>query len=388
MNMEFRQMSNVTHPSPARFGILASTLFLLAAGVALSACQEQTARAPEPVRPVKVVKVEPSAATRQVVLSGSVKARTEAGLGFRVAGKIVERLVNVGDHVAPGTVLARLDTNDLDLALRNAEAAVASAASRRDVADKALARNQALFAKGFIARSVLDQQQLEFDQADAALASATSARDQARNQAAYSELKADAAGIVTEVRAEVGQVVGAGAPVVVVARDGDKEVAIAVPENEIRHFAAGDKLAARFWADDTIALTGTVREVSGSADPTSRTFAVRVSLPADPRVRLGMTATLSAEVPVDDSGIVMPLAALSQRDGKPVVWVVDPAKQTVVPRFVQTTAFAPGGVRISDGLVAGDLVVTAGTQFMTPDKKVRIPDAAATASAAATIAAR
>jgi membrane fusion protein, multidrug efflux system len=193
---------------------------------------------------------------------------------------------------------------------------------------------------------------------------------------------------VTEIRAEVGQVVAAGAAVVLVARDGAKEVAIAVPENEIRHFTVGDKLAARFWADDAIALTGVVREVSGSADQASRTFAVRVSLPEDARVRLGMTATLSADVPVDGSAIVMPLAALSERDGKPIVWVVDPANQTVAPRNVETESFAPGGVRIAQGLAAGELVVTAGTQFMTPDKKVRIADAPAAAAAAATVATR
>src|SRR6185436_18716913 len=132
----------------------------------------------------------------------------------RVPGKIVERLVDVGDHVEPGEVLARLDTDDLDLALRNAEAAVASAISRLDVAEKALGRYKTLLAEGFIAQSVLDQRQLEFDQASAAVDSAISTRDQARNQAAYSELKADAAGVVTEIRAEVGQVIDAGAPVV------------------------------------------------------------------------------------------------------------------------------------------------------------------------------
>ena len=296
-------------------------------------------------------------------------------------GKIVERLVDVGDHVEPGEVLARLDTNDLDLALRNAEAAVSSARSRLDVAEKALGRYKSLLAKGFIAQSVLDQRQLEFDEASAALDSAISTRDQARNQAAYSELKADAAGIVTEIRAEGGQVVTAGAPVVVVARDDDKEVAIAVPENEIRHFAVGDQFAVRFWADDAIALTGTVREVSGSADQTSRTFAVRVSLPEDPRVRLGMTATISADVPVSGGAIVVPLAALSERDGKPIVWVVDPASQTVAPRYVETRSFVADGVRISAGLASGELVVSAGTQFMTPDKKVRIADSVLPATA-------
>jgi RND family efflux transporter MFP subunit len=341
------------------------------------------------VRPVKVVKVEPNAATRQIVLSGAVKARTEAAIGFRVPGKIVARLVNVGDHVGPGTVLARLDTNDLDLALRNAEAAVGSAEARRDVAEKALQRNKTLLAKGFIAQSVLEQRQMEFDQADAAVESAISTRDQSKNQAAYSELKADAAGIVTEIRGEVGQVVAAGTPVAVVARDGDMEAAIAVPENEIRHFAVGNKLAAHFWADDAVALTGVVREISGSADPTSRTFAVRVSIPEDKRVRLGMTAMLTADVPVDGGGIVMPLAALSERDGKPIVWVVDPARQTVEPRTVATRSFAAGGVRIAEGLAPGELVVTAGTQFMTPDKKVRIADALASpGTATATVAAR
>jgi RND family efflux transporter MFP subunit len=215
-----------------------------------------------------------------------------------------------------------------------------------------------------------------------------SARDQAGNQAGYSELKADAAGVVTNIRAEVGQVVSAGAAVVDVARDGEKEVAIAVPENEIRFFKPGDKLAAHFWADDTVALTGVVREVSGSADQTSRTFAVRVSLPDDPRIRLGMTATISDDVPTETGGIVMPLSALSERDGKPVVWVVDPNTATVAPRAVETQAFAPDGVRIAEGLSPGDLVVTAGTQFMTPDKKVRIADPALTGDGKSTVATR
>jgi RND family efflux transporter MFP subunit len=382
-------MSNVTHTASSRLRFVAPALVALTAALLLSACTDKTVRAPDPVRPVKVMKVEPSAATRQIVLSGSVKARTEAAIGFRVPGKIVARLVNVGDHVEPGTVLARLDTTDLDLAVRNAEAAVGSAEARRDVADKALQRNKTLLAKGFIAQSVLEERQMEFDQADAALESAISTRDQAKNQAAYSELKADAAGIVTEIRSEVGQVVAAGTPVAVVARDGAMEVAIAVPENEIRHFAVGNKLTAHFWADDAVALTGIVREISGSADPASRTFAVRVSIPEDSRVRLGMTAMLSADVPVSGGGIVMPLAALSERDGKPVVWVVDPASQTVAPRTVETRSFAADGVRIAEGLSPGELVVTAGTQFMTPDKKVRIADAVASAATAvATVAAR
>ena len=376
------------HRAIRRWSVIPSVALLVGAGLALSACQQQVVRAPEPVRPVRVMKVEASAATREIDFSGSVKARHEADLGFRVAGKIAERLVNVGDHVEPGTVLARLDTNDLDLALKSAEANVNSANARLEIAQMQLQRGKQLIGKSFITQSEVDQRQTEFNEAKAALDAAISARDEARNQAGYTDLKADAAGVVTNIRAEIGQVVSAGTPVVVMARDGEKEVAIAVPENEIRFFKPGDKLAAHFWADDTLALTGVVREVAGSADATSRTFAVRVSLPDDPRVRLGTTATLAANVPTESTGIVMPLTALSERDGKPVVWVVDPNNQTVTPRTVETQAFAPGGVRIAQGLAPGDLVVTAGTQFMTPDKKVRVADPAMTDDGKSTVAAR
>lgn len=375
-------MSQFSHFTSNRPRLLASAVLGVGLAFALSACTKETARAPAPVRPVKVVKIEPNATTRQIVFSGSVKARTDAGLGFRVAGKLVERLVDIGDHVEPGQLLAHLDTADLALAVRSAEANVGSAQSRRDVAEAALTRNQALFAKGFIAQSVLDGHQLEFDQAAAALNAAISARDEAVNQAAYSDLKADSAGIVTAVGANAGQVVGAGTPVLTVARDGEMEAAIAVPENEIRFFAAGNRMVAHFWADPAIALTGTVREVSSSADPVSRTFAVRVSLPADPRVRLGMTATLSATVAADGGDIVVPTASLTEREGEPIVWIVDPISQTVAPRNVETEGFAPDGIRIASGLRTGEFVVTAGTQFMTPGKKVRIADAPASGLAA------
>lgn len=340
--------------------------------VLLAACQEKQAEAPEPVRPVKVAKVAPRQDTRTISYSGSIRAKTEAGLGFRVGGKIVERNVDVGDRVEPGTVLARLDTADLALSLKSAEAALAGAQSQLAVAQSAYDRAQKLFASGFTSRSILDDRKLALDQAASGLDAARSARDQALNQNAYSELKSDIAGVVTAVNAEAGQVVAAGTAVVTVARDGDKEVAIAVPESEIRFFREGDRLSVRYWADPSIRQTGTVREIAGSADPTSRTFAIRVALPADPAVRLGMTAMLEAVVPVESGGIVVPLAALAERDGKPVVWVVDPASKTVSPREIVTASFAEDGVRVEKGLKPGEWIVTAGAQFMTSGKAVRL----------------
>jgi RND family efflux transporter MFP subunit len=344
----------------------------MAASLFLAACQEKQAEAPEPVRPVKIAKVEPRQDTRKISYSGSVRARTEADLAFRVGGKIIARPVDVGDRVEPGTVLAQLDTADLALGLKSADAALASATSQLAVTTSAYDRAKTLFARGFTSRSILDDRKLALDQAQSNLDAARSSRDQAVNQNAYSELKSDVAGVVTAVRAEAGQVVAAGSPVVTVARDGDKEVAIAVPESEIRFFHTGDKLGVRYWADPSIRQAGTVREIAGSADPTSRTFAIRVALPDDASVRLGMTALLEADVPTEAGGIVVPLAALTERDGESTVWIVDPATKTVEPRNVVTAAFAEDGIRITGGLKGGEWIVTAGSQFMTPGKAIRL----------------
>lgn len=343
---------------------------VLTAALLLSACEREQAAAPEPVRPVKAMRAEARATTRSVVYSGTVRARHEATLGFRVGGKIVERLVNVGERVAPGSVLARLDRSDLALSLSSANAALEATKSQLAVAQNAYDRASSLAAKGFAAQSTLDDRKLQLDQARSALDQAKSAQEQAAHQANYAELASDVAGVVTSVQAEAGQVVSAGAPVFVVARDGEKEVAVAVPENEIRHFHVGDRFAVRFWADPDLTRSGVAREIAGSADPTSRTFAIRVSLPDDPAIRLGETAAVTADIPVEAAGIEAPLSALAERDGKTVVWIVDPKSKTVSPREVIAAGFSGDGVRIVQGLEPGELVVTAGAQFMTPGKNV------------------
>ncbi len=353
--------------APRTFAVLALAL------LALSACKEEKkGDGGEPIRPVRALVVSNGSETRTLRYSGAVHARIETALGFRVPGKIVERLVDVGHKVEAGTVLARLDPTDLKLSLQTADANVAAARARVKVTEDARARARALNTKGFMADSNLDQADLAFDQAKAALEAAVHARDQAANQIDYADLKADADGIVTEIRADVGQVVAAGTPVVTLARDDEKEVAIAVPEQDVVHFRLDQTVSVRFWADRDLVQSGRVREIGGAADPASRTYAIRVSLPADDRVRLGMTATVEAEVPVSEGTIVVPVAALSGDPGHPRVWVVDRAAATVQPRDVTLGAVAPEGVRVLSGLASGDVVVTAGTQFLTPGRKVRL----------------
>ena len=354
----------------------------LATAFAVSGCRkEEKSDAGEQVRPVKTVTLTAGDLTRTIRYSGSVRARVETALGFRVPGKIVERRVDIGARVTTGQALARLDPTDLELALKTAEANVAAARSRVKVAEDSRARARALNTKGFVADASFDRAQLESDQAVAALEAAVSARDQAANQMGYADLLADAEGIVTDVRADVGQVVAAGTPVAVLARDGEKEVAIAVPEQDVVHFVRDQAVEVSFWADSRLRLEGRVREIAGSADPASRTYAIRVTLPADASVRLGMTATVEARVPVAAGSVVVPLAALAGTGASPRVWLLDTATATVTPRDVVLGPVTPGGIRILDGLKPGDRVVVAGVQFLTPGRKVAL--AAETSGAAA-----
>lgn len=358
-------------------------LLPLLIAVALSGCTAETAEVQEtPIRPVKVVEIAEATTTRALSYSGAVRARSETAAGFRVAGKIVERKADIGDRVKAGDVLARIDATDYALSQQSAEAALAAAERQVETADFAMKRAEQLLAQQVVAKAQVEQAQLAYRQAVASRDSAKATLAQAQNQVGYSLLKADRDGIVTAIHADAGQVVAAGSPVVTVAVDGEKEVAIAVPETDIFAFKPGVAVKVGLWSDDKLALSGTVREVSGSADPVSRTFAVRVSVPDDGRVLLGMTAMIEATADNGKPLFAVPLSALA-RDAanQPLVWTVDPSAETVHARPVAVADFGDTGVRISGGLKAGDLVVVAGTQFMAENLKVRLPDSAPQKSA-------
>jgi RND family efflux transporter MFP subunit len=356
---------------------------LIVAALGLAACsQEKAATVAEIIRPVKVVEIGEAQTTRQLDYSGSVRARVEMNLGFRVAGKVTERLVDIGQHVNAGDVLARIDPSDYELSVKSAQASLDAAERQVEIVDIAKKRAEQLYAKTFAPKSQLDQATLTYDQAVATRDSARSQLTQAQNQVQYADLKASKDGIVTTVSADVGQVVAAGTPVMTVAVDGEKEVLIAVPEMDIAGFRPGKEVKASFWSDDALTLEGKVREVAGSADAQSRTFAVRVSLPNDPRVLLGMTANVAATVGSKAQLVSIPLTAMAEKDGKQIVWTVDRASDTVHRRPIKVANFTADGVAVADGLKQGDVVVAAGTQFMTENLKVKLSsDAEQSASA-------
>jgi membrane fusion protein, multidrug efflux system len=346
----------------------------LAAVALLAGCKGEAAAPQETVRPVKVAVVAEAPSSRTLTYSGVVRSRIDSAMGFRVAGKIVERSVNVGDRVDVGQVIARLDETDLKLAETAAKAAVVSARSRRDVANDHLERAKVLLPKEIISQAAYDTRRNELEAAAAGLETAEAQLRQAINAVGYATLKADTAGLVTAVTAEPGQVVGAGQAVVTLADVTETEVAVAVPEQDAGRLSIGQPAKVTLWAGSRASVKGRIREIAGQADPASRTYAVRIAVNAPPQtMRLGMTASVSLSVQDESAPMIVPLTAVTESDGGTVVFVVDAANKVVRKTAVGVGDVADAGIRIANGLQAGDMVVTAGVQFLRDGMRVRVP---------------
>jgi RND family efflux transporter MFP subunit len=298
----------------------------------------------------------------------------ESALGFRVPGKIIARSVNVGDRIEVDQTIGRLDETDLKLAENAARAAVASARSRRDVASDNLERAKVLLPKAIISQAAYDTRRNELDAAAAALEAAEAQLRQAVNAVGYATLKADKAGIVTAVMGEPGQVVNAGQAVATLAESGETEVAVAVPEQDAVRISVGQKAKVALWAGSGVNVDGHIREIAGQADPASRTYAIRVALELPPQsLRLGMTALVTLTINDETAPMVVPLTALTEENGSQIAFVVDTARKAVRKTAVTVAGIAEGGARIASGLQPGDLIVTAGVQFLEDGMRIRLP---------------
>jgi membrane fusion protein, multidrug efflux system len=361
----------------------ASILVVLAIAASVAGCKGEAAVQEQVVRPVKVTMVAPATQGRTLTYSGVVRPRIESALGFRVSGKIVARLVNVGDRVEVGEVIARLDETDLRLAETAARAAVAAARSRRDMANDNLERANALLPKAIISQAAHDTRRNELDAAAAALESAEAQLRQAVNAVDYATLKADKAGIITSVTGEPGQVVGAGQTIVSLAQSGETEIAVAAPEQDAARLAIGQRVTASLWVGPPrVSVDGRIREIAGQADPASRTYAVRIAVERPPQaMRLGMTATVALTLEENVAPVLVPLTALTESDGGTVAFVVDAVNKVVRKTTVDVGDFGEHGVQIVRGLQIGDMVVSAGVQFLRDGMRVRLPDERAQAGA-------
>jgi RND family efflux transporter MFP subunit len=363
---------NEQPPRLARTALAAGALLMLVAG--LAGCKSEAADNQEVVRPVKVAILAPAPRARLLTYSGVVRPRIESSVGFRVSGKVVERLVNVGDRVEAGQVIARLDANDLKLAENSAKATLNAARTRREVAKINLERAMPLLPQGFISKAAYDLRRNEMDAAASALDTAEAQLHQAANAVDYATLRVDAAGTVTSVMAEPGQVLSAGQSIITLADARETEIAIAVPEQEAGRLSNGERAEIKLWAGPRDTVEGHIREIAGQADAASRTYAVRITVASPPEtMRLGMTASVTIAVAGEASPTVVPLTAVTEIDGGPVVFVVDKASNVVRKTPVTLGVVTDAGVAIAGGLEAGDMVVSAGVQFLRDGMRVAPP---------------
>lgn len=344
---------------------------LLLVSAMLAGCDKPAPKTEE-VRPVRAIQLAAGTGAELATFSGDVRPRYESRLGFQVGGKIVERRVDVGALVDDGQVLMRLDPRDLRLAEAQARASLRAAETERDLAQADYKRHQDLRARNFVSQAVLDAKQAALRAAQAQVDAARAASRGQSNQAGYATLASDTKGVVTAVEAEVGQVVAAGTPVVRVARTDEKEVVIGIPEDRVDAVRQGAAVDVRLWARPDEAIPGTIREISPVADPATRTYTVKVAVPARPEIRLGMTATveMSTAGTANTATLRVPLSALVQDRGATSVWVVE--KGAVQMRPVEVAGQSGNDILLSGGVQPGQTVVTAGVHLLKPGQKVRI----------------
>jgi len=324
------------------------------------------------VRPVRTVTVESGADGETVSLTGQVRAKDQVNLAFRLDGRMIERPVNVGDVLMAGQVVARLDPQNQQNALRSAQDNVASAEAVLTQARLTFWRQQVLLQEGWTPRARFDEAQQALATAQAQVDSLQAQVRIAQDQLGYTDLFADAPGVVIAKGAEPGEVVRAGQMIVNVARQGGRDAVFDVSEQLIRTGPRDPVVQIALTNDPSVRATGRVREVSPQADPATRTFQVKVGIiDPPPAMELGATVTGSIKLPAP-SGLQIPPSALTEADGRPAVWVVDPKSQTVSLHNVDVSRYDPANVVVSRGLDAGEIVVTAGVQTLHPGQKVRL----------------
>jgi membrane fusion protein, multidrug efflux system len=352
--------------------LLKSLVLPFLATFALSACgPAEEARGPE-VRPVRTVTVSKREAGSTVTLTGRIEAQDEAALGFRIAGRLMERPVNVGDRVQPGQIIARLEPQNEMNALRSAQANLAAVQAKLTQTRNHFERQETLLAQGWTTRALFDEAQKARDTAQAQVDSAEAQLKAAHDLVSFTELKADAPGVVTATGAEAGEVVQAGQMIVKLARQGGRDAVFDVPAQVLRSAPSDPVIEVNLADDPTIMARGRVREVAPQADPVTRTFEVKIGL-IDPPEGMRLGATVTGRLTMDAAPVIeIPASALTRVDRQPAVWVVDPVGKTVSLRNVDVLRFDPTKVAVSQGLDIGEIVVTAGVQALHPGQKVRL----------------
>lgn len=348
-------------------------MMLVAAALMLAACSDKEPP-PEPVRPVLSVQVQALDEQTLGRFAGNIQARFETNVGFRIAGRIASRNVDVGAEVEKGALLATLDPSDQQNQLRAAQGDLAQVQAQLINAQADARRQQELFDRGVGAQAQLDEAQTNLKTTQAAHDQAKSAVDQAKDALGYVELRTDHKAVVTAWNAEAGQVVTAGQQVVTLAQPDIKEAVIDLPDTLVEQLPADVVFKVAVELDPSISTTATVREIEPQAESATRTRRARLTLAETPSAfRLGtaISVTLSSAI---QPRIELPLTALQEVDGKTRIWVIDEQNATVSPRDVNVVSRTDATMVLASGVKAGERVVSAGVNSLKPGQKVKLDE--------------
>ncbi|EIK98429.1 RND family efflux transporter MFP subunit [Pseudomonas sp. M47T1] len=355
---------------------MSRTLAIMCMGFALSACSKREPP-PDPVRPVLSIQITPQNLEQLGRFAGTIQARYESTVGFRVAGRIARRAVDVGAQVKAGDLLATLDPTDLQNQLRSSQGDLARIQAQWINAQADARRQQELFDRGVGAQAQLDVAQTNLKTTKASLDQAQASVSQAKDQLNYSELRVDHDAVVTHWNVEAGQVVSAGQEVVTLARPDIKEAVIDLPSSLAEQLPPGVAFTVADQLEPSITTAASVRELEPQADSATRTRRARLTLadtPAAFRLGTAISVTLSTAI---EPKVELPLSAVQEAEGKSRIWVIDGQSQTVSPRDVHVLSRDDDSVVVSAGVKAGERVVSAGVNSLKPGQKVKVDEGSA-----------
>lgn len=354
------------------YGLAAAAVILGLAGGVLWQTKPQADPAAGTNAPlVRTARVHAEGMIPAYAYPGEVRGRYESELAFRVSGKIITRSVNLGEEVQAGAVLMELDPQDVEQLVTSNAAQLAAAEAQLELAASNLNRYRQLYAEAAVSRAQLDQYQSVYDVAQAAVRQASAQYVQGANQLDYSRLAANAAGVVSHISAEAGQVVSAGQAVLTLVQDGEREVEINVPEHRLEELRRADRCEITFWALPAVRVEGRIREIAPAASAITRTYKVRITLiKPPPAVKLGMTANVKVAAAGEQApAVTIPASALYQTGDTPGVWVVQ--DNAVSLRSVTVGVCGNDAVQVLDGLQPGETIVTAGVHKLREGQAVR-----------------
>jgi RND family efflux transporter MFP subunit len=349
---------------------LNSTIAISLLMTLLSACDDNSAGSVKRAAFVRTEIVQQRDRLTSVTLTGAIQARSSADLSFRVSGRVLARLVDVGAHVNAGDVLARLDPAEQQADLDAATAAEAAAESQLQVARTNFDRQKTLLAQRFTTQVVFDQAQEALRSTESSLETANAQLGTAKDALGYTELRAGAAGLISARNLEVGQVVQAAQPVFTLAQDGDRDAVFDVYESLFFGDYNGDQVSLVLLSDPTVTATGHVREVSPAIDPRSSTVRVKVGIQNPPAAMTLGSAVAGTARSKPIAQITVPWTALMGLGSKPAVWTVDPATKTASLKIVEVGAYESEAIVIKQGLKPGDRVVVDGGKLLSSGQSV------------------